>query len=98
MLSGEFEQHHPTDKLTDDQLRSFFVEWTKYLNTMVHQAKDQMQLAQNNQLSSNLPFGQDLDMNTVQGMSADQLDKIAEFGQNLNILNKNNLSDLRDQP
>ena len=87
---GEFEAHWPTDNLSDDQLRSFFVEWTKYLNTMVSQAKDQMTLAQNNQ-TSKTPFGQDLEMNIVQGMSQEQLEKIAEFGENLNILNRNNL-------
>ena len=89
---SEFEYHYPTDKLSDDQLRSFFVEWTKYLNTIVNQAKDQMTLAQNNQ-TSNIPFGQDLDINVVQGMSAQQLEKIGEFGEKLNILNKNNLDD-----
>merc|ERR1712039_925086 len=71
---SEFEQHHPTDKLDDGQLRSFFVEWTKYLNMMVCQAKDQMKLAQaqsnsgtNNNNIKMGSFGQDLDMNIVQG-------------------------------
>lgn len=93
---SEFENHYPTSKLTDHELRLFFVEWTKYLNTMIGQAKDQMQLAQNNK-TSNIPFGQDLDINDVTGMSQQQLEKIAEFGENLNILNKNNLEGFNNE-
>jgi len=55
---------------------------------MVHQAKDRMRLND----ESTLPFGQDLDINAVQGMSREQLLKISELGENLNILNKDNLS------
>eukprot|EP01084_Bolivina_argentea_P223923 378755_1 len=71
---SEFEQHHPTDTLSDQQLRSFFVEWTKYLNATIQQAKDQIELGQSRPLS----FGEDLDLNTVQGMSSEQIQKIAE--------------------
>ena len=89
---SEFRQHYPTDKMTDDQLRNFFVEWTKYLNVMVSQAKDRINLQENVQNGSSMKFGQDLDINIVQGMSPEQLEKIAELGENLNILNKDNLA------
>jgi len=89
-VRSEFEQHYPTDKLSDEQIRAFFVEWTKYLNTMVRQAQNQMELRTNTGTAKQA-FGLDLDISTIQEMSPEQIEKIAEFGQNLNILNKDNL-------